>query len=417
MKYFLLGIFLLGSVTAMAQEEKFSFGASERIRQEYLKEVFDLDTSTGKNRNYFRFRTSLWGQYDFSEDLSMYAKLTNENRAYAYPSTKYDLDEFIFDNLYVDIKDAFDLPVDLRIGRQNLVYGEGFLLIEGTPLDGSRTIYFNAVKASIKLDDWTVDLLGIRQDQKERRLPAISENNRSLVLQKEEAWGVYGKYSGWENICFEPYYLHKEEKSTPKVKLDTLGSRFVYTDKPWTVRSEAAYQFGDYGEYDNTGLGGYLFFDYEMKDLPFTPVITTGYMYLSGDDPDSDTNEAWNPLFSHWPGLSEVYAYMLTSEKEIGYWTNTQLYNLAVTLKPTEKLCIKPAINYLMANENTFRADSANYSYSSKSRGWNPQVLVTYKFNDNVQGHLLFDYFHVQDYYAPHKDDALLFRWQVEFKI
>jgi hypothetical protein len=62
----------------------------------------------------------------------------------------WDPDEVIFDNFYVDLKKPGGAPVDFRIGRQDLIgqYGEGFLISDGTPGDGSRTFYFNAVKAA-----------------------------------------------------------------------------------------------------------------------------------------------------------------------------------------------------------------------------------------------------------------------------
>jgi len=415
MRYCLLLLILFSASAVFAQENDFQFGVYERVRQEYRKSAIDLENSTGKNYDYFRFKTSLWGKYDFSQDLSLYARLTNENRAYVVPSTKYDVCEFVFENLYLDVKDAFDLPLDLRLGRQNLIYGEGFIMAEGTPLDGSRTIYFNAAKATLKLEDWDLDFLGMRQDPKERRLPVINENNRSLVSQKEEALGLYGKYKGSDDFCFEPYYFYKLEKSAPKTKLHTLGAHSVWNKNSWKIRTEAAYQFGDYGSSDRRGIGGYLFFDYKLKEDGCKPMLTFGGAYLSGDDPDTDTNESWDPLFSHIPWLNELYSYMLTGEKEIGYWSNTQAYQLALTVQPTEKLCIKPAICYFRADENTF-GGSSGYSNSGKERGWSPQMFVTYKFNDNIQGHILAEYFDLGDYYAETKDNPFLFRWQLEFK-
>ncbi len=67
---------------------------------------------------------------------------------YSYPSdknghfTRLDENEMVVDNLYIKANNVFGLPVDLKIGRQDFLgpdmYGEGFLLSDGNPNDGSR---------------------------------------------------------------------------------------------------------------------------------------------------------------------------------------------------------------------------------------------------------------------------------------
>ena len=147
---FLLLVVFAGS--GFAKDISFKWGIIERLRQEYLKNWKDMENSTGENDNYFRIRTSIWGKLDFDSQFSVYAKLTNEFKPYVTPSKSGDIHELVFDNLYVDLKNIFDSPWSLRIGRQNIIYGEGFLFIDGTPLDGSRTIYYNAIKATLNLD-------------------------------------------------------------------------------------------------------------------------------------------------------------------------------------------------------------------------------------------------------------------------
>lgn len=416
-RYMVFLLFLAGSFLVYAENSSFEYGFYERLRQEYIKNVSDLENNSSTNINYFRFKTSLWGKYNFSEELYLYSKLTGECRAYAYPSTKFDINEYVLENFYIDVKGFSDLPLSLRIGRQNLIYGEGFLILEGTPLDGSRTIYFNAIKASLDFDKSDWDIFFIRQDPKDRRLPMVNDSNKSLVEYKEEAVGVYGKHSYWEDFCMDSYYVYKEERSSPKTKLHTVGGRAVYTFDPFKVRSEVATQYGEYGDNSRKGLGGYLFFDYNLKDVVFTPTLTMGGLYLSGDDPATSTDESWNPLFSRYTYLSTVYAYILKMEKAIYYWTNTQMYRLGITLKPTDKLKITANCNYFRANENTYRANSTDFSFSEKDKGINPQLLFTYTFNKNISGHLLFDFFHPKGYYRETKDDALFCRWQIEIKI
>ena len=175
------------------------WGPALRIRHELWNDIRDMDESLHDNRNFFRIKASLWGQADIDKDLSLFAKLTDEFRAYTYfagtsssvpdksASKKgyhFDINEVIFDNLYLDVHNFLNYPVNLRIGRQDLLYnyGEGFLIMDGTPQDGSRTYYFNAAKANWKIDDKNeLDILYINDPRSERFLPVI--NRREFVQQ------------------------------------------------------------------------------------------------------------------------------------------------------------------------------------------------------------------------------------------
>ncbi|RKY35635.1 MAG: hypothetical protein DRP73_04540 [Candidatus Omnitrophota bacterium] len=414
--WLLVGLNLLASI-ALAKDVSFQWGIIERLRQEYLKDWNDLESSTGDNYNYFRVRTSIWGKLDFDSQFSIYAKLTNEFKPYITPSRSGDIHELVFDNLYVDLKNIFDSPWSLRIGRQNIIYGEGFLFIDGTPLDGSRTIYYNAIKATLNLDKLKIDFLGIINPRQDEFLPVVNNRNKSLAEQKEEGFGYYAQYDPNTNWHWEQYYFYKkeDERSSPQTKLNTIGGRLVYKNSPWQIRSELAYQFGDYGSYDREGLGGYGFVDYTLQDVKFTPTVTVGGVYLSGDDPSTSDNESWDPLFSRWPYKSELYCYILSMEKSIAYWANMQLYKLGLNLKPTDKDSVDLAYMYLRANENTYASKSA-FSNDGKERGHILQIIWKHTFNKNLSGHIQIEYFHPGDYYVDTADDALFFRWQLLYK-
>ncbi len=43
-----------------------------------------MDSAVKDNRDFFRIRTSLWGQMDLDKMASLYVKLTDEFKAYTY---------------------------------------------------------------------------------------------------------------------------------------------------------------------------------------------------------------------------------------------------------------------------------------------------------------------------------------------
>ena len=59
------------------------------------------------------------------------------------------------DNAYIDVNNLWCLPkkVNLRIGRQNVMYGSGFVMFDGKSQYASTSLYFDGIKASVKFDD------------------------------------------------------------------------------------------------------------------------------------------------------------------------------------------------------------------------------------------------------------------------
>ena len=278
-------------VSAAHADLKVSEGAAFRLRQEIWDDVVSFDTintaTSAADRNFFRLRTSVWGRVDFDSSFGVYLKLTNEAKYYGTgpfrfksPANRdgFDPDELIFDNLYADAKDIFGLPLDLRIGRQDFLgpnmYGEGFLLLDGTPGDGSRSFYFNAAKATLKLDKQnSVDFVYIDDPATDTFLPSVHpaitnrlfiDNKKLLDASREQGFMAYGRIKAVENVTLEPYYIYKIENSfstTPKLKLNTVGGRIVYAmDGGWNIGGEYAYQWGNYDDgTKRRGNGGYVF--------------------------------------------------------------------------------------------------------------------------------------------------------------
>ncbi len=317
---------LLISEVAFA-EIKADYGASFRLRQEYWEKVTDLKTLGQADRDFFRLRSSLWGKVDVNQQLGAYLKLTNESKYYLGSYTpfltadktsddnRFDADELIVDNLYLDAKNIFGIPVDLRIGRQDFLgaYGEGFLILDGTPGDGSRSFYFNAVKATWKIaKSHSLDLVYISNTRRDQYLPSLYpsrsdslsgyvENRKLLNASNETGYVIYGKTGISDAFRIEPYYIYKEEDpvgTNPKLKLNTLGARVVLSVDSWRLRAEYSQQFGEYeNNRDRKGNGGYVFLGQKLAGVPLEPEWELGYVRLSGDDPATPNTRDGTPCF------------------------------------------------------------------------------------------------------------------------
>ena len=470
--FFFGAVFFISTVHA---ETTFNYGASERIRQEIWDNVIDLKTLDPKtspqpnglyDRNFFRFKTSLWGNADFNKDVSAYLKLTSEVYynlgPYSYPSgstgkkfVRLDENEMVVDNLYIKANNIFGLPVDLKIGRQDFLgpdmYGEGFLLSDGNPNDGSRTYYFNAAKAKWRINEnHNVDFVYISNQDQDTYLPtwhtAIAnsptyyKNKRILNASDEQAFMVYGRDKINQNLTVEPYYIFKKEEeiskppfpiATPELDLNTIGARAVYKADPWTFGGEFAYQFGEYdgsksaGGYagqDRKGYGGYIFGKRKFADMKFKPEFELRYVHLSGDDPGTDKNENFDPLFSRAPYWNElliytqIYEVMRDSGAIPGYWTNTQLFMAKVGMELTPDTKLSLSYQYWRANEDAQSSKTAMFS-DGHERGHLPTLFLTHKFNKNIDAFFQYEYFIPGDFYADKAQNAQFLRWQLQFKI
>ncbi len=422
----LLGLGIMASPLWAEGTDKFQYGFEERLRFEYWDEVFDLNENGTKPTDQFiRNKISVWGRWNANDKISVYLKLTGEPFIYtgAHKGDDFVKDEIVFDNAYVDIKEPFDWPVTFRLGRQDFMnaFGEGFIIMDGTPMDGSRTVYFNAVRATWAINkDNSLDIIYLSDPKKEQYLPVFNNRNQTLNVSDEQAVILYGKNKINDHWAVEPYYIYKNEgaqTAVPELDIHTLGGRAVYSNNPWKVVAELAGQFGEYdGGQDRQGLGGYIHLDRSFPDLPLKPEATIGFYYQSGDDPQTAKNEEWNPLFSRWPWMSELLVLTYaTEEKQPGYWTNLQNYRAGVKLSLTDKTKLNLTYNYMRANEDTGITGSI-FSNSGKERGHLPQVMLSHKFTKNLDGYILGEYFIPGNFYYDGADNAMFLRTHLQYK-
>lgn len=422
----------------------FRYGADERVRQEYFDNIpvraDPPGITRGGRNNYFRFRTRVWGEMDPVEDLTLRARLVNETREWEHPdvsarpqrSTYEWSDEWVFDNLYLDLRNLAKDRLDLRVGRQDLIYGTGKVLLEGTPKDGSRTIYFNAAKATWKgVKDTTVDVLGIYNDSldelalddADRDLTGVTPANDDIT---ESGGGVYIRNQSYPEMPYEVYALYKNESewySGPatnrafhdELDLGTVGVRLM---PKFSERLggglELAYQFGNRGDQDVRGLMADLFMTYQapiLKDLK--PAVEYGVYFLSGDDPATADDEGWNPLWARYPQFSELYVYAFDTEAA-GRWQNVAMPRASLSLQATPWLKTTALAGYLLAPEE-------NGPGGGNERGLLGVLKGEFKIGegllakrDKLAGHLWLEVFEPGDYYQV-DETAVFARWELMY--
>jgi hypothetical protein len=399
------------------KKEKFSWGFDERVRFVGTDNFIDADDALDDAWRFSRFRTRFWSSVPLSEKLKFNLRLTNEFRKYWDPEgSRYDfrLNEFVFDNLFLEATPRSDLT--LRIGRQDLMLGEGLVVMDGSPLDGSRTFYFNAVRATWKTGKGTVDTFAISNTATERYIPAINRNYSQGILERDEQGaGIYVTQQLTKSLKGEFYNIIKREEqfgNLPLSRLNTTGARFTGSVNGWFEHAgELAVQFGDYGPHRRSGVGGYVDI---RKAVPSVPKLTLqlNYTYLSGDDPATENFEGWNPIFSRWPKWSELYLYTLMQEgRGPGYFTNVSMVCPGFNVKLSDKQNVDVVYRQMRSVQNRV---IANQSYG-KNRGHLAITKYNYRVNKHLSGHLLAELLQTGDFYPSGSSFAYFLRSEFLF--
>jgi hypothetical protein len=215
---------------------------------------------------------------------------------------------------YIEVNDMFGQPLRLRIGRQELKFGSGWLV--GTNDAGSffRGLSFDAIRATYKTDQFSVDAFWAKLVETS---PKEEDGDVNFA-------GVYGSFLGIENVSLDAYWFWlRDARSLTTTNfgwfgecienilgvdnygvtnLHTVGLRGAGTFGALDFEAEGAYQFGDsysngfqfsgagllspYGDDDNRNPNnfaanaevGYTF------DVMMSPRVFAGGAYFGGED-------------------------------------------------------------------------------------------------------------------------------------
>ena len=390
----ILFILLLVNLSAAETElnknnQRLKLNFSERFRYVTWDNAITLNDEAKAGFSFTRHRTSLMGQWYPSDSLELALKLTNEFRYYFSPDDRdFNFNEIFIDQLYLKWKNPLNIHGSLTLGRQNIILGEGFLVMDGEPLVGSRSIYFNAARFDWHIkEDKELTLFYLYQPEYDNIIPIINDRNTLLIEKPEESFGIYYKIFK-KNLKYEVYYIRKNIKKTdtnPSLyERNTIGLRFNDHSpeiNPLTCKFETAYQFGKSNDNNISAAGGYFEVirnnNWTQKYLPKN--ISVGIIYLSKN---------WDPLFSRWPKWSESYIYTQIKESKVAYWSNL------VAITSGMDFIFDKNISFTFDYLHLIAAKTVDLKYGfintrNNTRGNLFISKLDYKINKYFTGHLL----------------------------
>lgn len=422
---------------------KLTGGGDFRLRQETFDHIPIKVDPPGETRgglnNYIRFRTRVWGQFDLNEHVGVYGRLANEFRHYYDPeNTSWDFpDETVVDNLYLDLRKLMaDESVSIRIGRQDLFYapgrpfGNGRLILEGTPKDGSRTIYFDAARFTWAKDKATVNLIGI-YDKSDAQL-LINDQGRDVTGYSsayndldESGVILYGTYALAKDVWLESYYIYKHESdwqngaaTIPQLDVHTVGGLVaVKINDLLSANLEAAGQVGDRDGQDVMGYmvdGGVK--AAFLRDTAAKPWSKLGVTWYSGDDPSSKDDEGWNPLWGRYPqnGTADLLAYTFDADGA-ARWSNLTFAYAHAGLSLSKDTIVSAMLGQVMAPEADGPGGGHQRGLYAGATIGSTLAHPGISAKDVVKGHIVVEMLEPGDYYKSDRDTAYFMRWEIGY--
>jgi len=393
-----------------------SFGADFRFRLTYDNNLRLDKDAIGHERFWSRYRGRVWTKITPFENFDVNLRIVTEPRIYCKPESMEDQtirQEVIFDKLNIAWSEVLGLPLTLKIGRQDIKLADGWLVIEGTPRDGTRTFFFDAVRATWDAKDikTTFDLIAIRNHANSSWfIRPFNDRDLDLIEHDETGAIFYASNKSLENTTLDGYFIYKRDDRTANngnhSDIYTFGARGAGTvGEHWKYRLQGAPQWGHKNGVNICAFGADSELAYHLNDK-HNNAFRVGYEFRSGR---SDQNGAFDILWGRYPHWSNIFNdYLSGLETLVSGPSNYHRVSFGWGCDLIEKLSLAANYHLVFAHQNPF-SGATGFSSDGKFRG---QVLtgrLKYAFNEHVSGHLTGEFFCPGNYYDDARNDPALF--------
>ncbi|MBN1354556.1 MAG: alginate export family protein [Candidatus Omnitrophica bacterium] len=385
---------------------------------------------------------------DIGSDNNVVTLGRGEGVSYTQDSNEFDVG---VDLAYIELKEFLYSPLTLRIGRQDLWFGKGFIVganlrdYNNNISAGEYTCMtsFDSVRATLDYDPWTVDLIAAKIWEDE-----IGSKD------DEDLYGVnVGYIFDVYNAEAEGYWFFKNDQSiAPSIRKEhntvhTVGLRGSADPiENWTASAEAAFQFGNFvGFRDQVDRRARFAWALDVgaecryfKDqYAWKPVLGAEYIFYSGDDDDYPTESSsgtfygWDPMYRGkydtayrefvgkynytrlgWKGARTNYVNSFTDAS----YTNQHQVVLYGSVVPTESLSVDGRVAFFWQHQQrSFPYSVINYpdagssvEYGTRKRfmGTEVDVNLTWDYTEDVSFGLLAAWFFPGGFYDDCGDDT-----------
>ncbi len=284
---------------------------------------------------------------------------------------------------YINISNFLDTPVSLRIGRQELNYGDQRLIGSFGWSNNGRS--FDAIKAMVTTDLANVDVFWSKVV--DRNTAAGSPDN------DQDLYGIYATTNVVPNNTLDLYALLARDGGlaggTFTTNLYTVGARLAGSVAGLDYTVEFPYQFGDLEnnviDLDIKAWALAAKVGYTVPGAPMNLRLGAEYNYATGDDDAADSDiETFTNLA---PTNHDKLGFM-----DLQAWRNVSAWSLNAAADVTEKVRVYVAYWDLRRAEGDdawYQAGQWNFGGTAtadtdKEIGSEIDLVANYKYNNNV---------------------------------
>ena len=433
---------LLTAVCALALVLSFSFSATAAVQNVKVggdievkgiwQNNYDvtLDSDDQVVHDYLMTTTRLYVEASLTDNVSAMVRLLNDRD---WDSDATGATDVELDLAYLTLSDMYGYPVSLTIGRQELLYGEGFLVGDGVRFDGGADTYqygarkaFDAIKAVWNYDPHQIDLFVAKIAEGSNIAPgatqwidrdgdgAVDAGEQTGPLNNDmDLYGINWNYDGgmyglWDVGLF--YFTRDVELSEGRTDITSLSVRGEASLPQVEVgtlvlKGEIVKQWGNLEPVFTAtpdkeilnAWGGYVEAEYTFDNV-YAPYLGLGYIYMSGDDDDTDDVETFQPMYEDekYGEIAEVvYGGLDTSI------TNASIWKLSAGVNPTENTALD--LTYY-----SLRADRVAIDDQNKYIGAEYDLSFTYNYSEDVSFGLMYALFVPGKFFAQGVDNVNL---------
>ncbi|MFQ5414502.1 MAG: alginate export family protein [Phycisphaerae bacterium] len=263
---------------------RLSIGGEFRVRMESSTNIgFGANRRT--NDTFETYRYLVHFDFRYRDTLRIFLQgIEAHDEQRDLPFRAIDENRWDVQQAFVDVKVlGAASPVTLRVGRQELQYGnERFV----SPLDWASTRRrFDAVKLFAKGDPWDVAMWYAKPVVVERREGDDWDRNVDF-------YGLYTTYTGIPRHGVDAYFFAIDDKGNRRNpngrrgdrSIFTLGTRFWGKTGAWDYETELAGQWGRWAGDTVQAWSVAIDAGRTFAACPWRPRVGAGFDYASGDD-------------------------------------------------------------------------------------------------------------------------------------
>jgi hypothetical protein len=411
-----------------AEVQNVKVGGDIRIRATYEAHEDDLTNHEGDSLGFINQRTRVITEADLTDNVAVNATI-EANGLWGQDDVVDTVNWFDqrkewvagFSEAWVQLSELYYTPLTVKIGRQYLNYGRGFIVSSN-----EYELNFDAVKAVLNFEPWTIDGVYAKLVETSDPTPLFRDAGYDIDLwggnvhYAADTWNIEGYVWGVANkdvpsdLAAKPLVFGIRGDVTPVENLDLWGELSYETgdiSDPYTLESMLLTALGLDAKQDISAFGTDLGGKYTFANVAWKPTIGIEWAWAQGDEDDA----SYQPLFQY-----NYWGYCFSPR-----FSNIHIINANLTVEPIEKLALildyyhylqDKAISQIVGNPAIDNGGvMALTNGSEKTLGNELDLIAEYDYTEDVSTQLYLAWFWPGDAYSDTtgKEDAYEVRGEI----